>query len=113
MQLAVAELLIDEGAQVNPVICKAALMLIVLVCVCPFSDAVITEFWEAVTGPDVKGKLALVCPLAMFTLDRTVSGAWALRETVAAAVAAVLRDATQVPDPLLEIDAGVQLSDVN
>lgn len=88
-------------------------MPIVLVSVCPFRDAVITEFWVAATGPDVKGKLALVCPLPMVTLGGTVSGDWAVREIVAAAVAAVLRDATQAPDPLLGIDAGRQLSDFN
>ena len=61
----------------------------------------------------MKGKLALVCPPAMVTLDGTVSGAWALREIVAAAVAAVLREATQAPEPLLGIDVGKQISDVN
>jgi hypothetical protein len=66
-------------------------MLIVLVCVCPFNDAVITEFWLAATEPDVNGKLALISPLPIVTLDGTVSGAWALMAIVADAVAAVLR----------------------
>jgi hypothetical protein len=113
VQLAVAELLTDDGAQVNPRVCGAALMLMVLPCACPFTDAVITEFWLAVTEPDVNGKVALMSPLPMVTLGGTVSGAWALRAIVAAAVAAVLREAVQVPDPLLEIDAGRQLREIN
>jgi hypothetical protein len=49
VQMAVAELLIEAGAQVKPVIWTGAgpPMLIVAVCVWLFKDAVIVAFWAA------------------------------------------------------------------
>ena len=64
-------------------------------------------------APEVKGKVALVCPAAIVTLCGTVNGDWALRETAAAALAELFRETVQVPDPPFAIEVGEQVRDVN
>jgi hypothetical protein len=66
-----------------------------------------------VTVPELRVKLALLCPLAIVTLAGTLSGAVVLSATLVAAVTAVLIDTVHALDPLLDNAADAQESDVS